>query len=505
MIRAWALTARAWALTARAGAVARGEAGAAGAAAACLLLAACGGSDRSPLGISIIDPALTSNLDAAQLAPAAQYLRAATSQGLVRLDALGNIVPALAERWIVTEDGLSYIFRLRNARWENGDTVTADHVASALRKRLSIEARSAIGADTAEVRDIRGMTGRVVEIRLLAPQPDLLRILALPELGIRRNGRGTGPLVADRQQYWTVLTERVDDNIDPQLRRPVRPLQVRVEGAARAVARFTMRETAIVLGGRFEHLPYLSAASVPDNTVRADPVIGLFGLVVVNGSGFLAKPANREAIAMTIDREDLMTPLGISEWQTMTRLVPLGLERYTPLVGERWSDLSLRLRREQARGRVVRWRQENDDTPVLRIAMPEGPGSRLLFDRLQRDLAAIGLESRQVAIDQQADLKLIDEVARYRQPAWFLDQLACSVRRLCDENGDVLLAQARRAVDPQVRASKMAEAELSMTNANIFIPLGMPVRFSLVRGNIPGFAITADGWHALPDMVVIPR
>jgi hypothetical protein len=473
--------------------------------AAVLVLAACSGSDSSPLGISIIDPSPVNNLDAAELAPAAEYLRAATSQGLVRLDSLGNIVPALAERWIVTDDGLSYIFRLRNARWENGDTVTSEHVAAALRRRLQIESRTAIGADTTEVRDIRSMTGRVIEIRLLAPQPDLLRILALPELGIRRSGRGSGPLVADRQQYWTVLTERADDLVEGEFRPPVRPLQVRTEKAARAIARFAMGETSMVLGGRFEHLPYLSAAAVADNTVRADPVIGLFGLLVVESRGFLGDAANREAIALAIDREALMTPLGIREWQTMTRIVPLGLDRYAPLVGERWTDLSLDQRRELARARVVRWRQDNEMLPVLRIAMPKGPGSRLVFGRLKRDLATIGIDSRLVEGKGKADLKLIDEVARYRQPSWFLNQLACVVRPVCDRDGDVLLAQAKRAGDPAVRAQQMAEAELSMTSANIYIPLGAPVRFSLVRGNVPGFAITADGWHALPDMVAIPR
>lgn len=76
----------------------------------------------------------------------------------------------------------------------------------------------------------------------------MLRILTLPELGIRRSGRGTGPLVANRQQYWTLLTERVDDTIDPNMRRAVRPLQVRAESAARAIARFSMGETSVVLG-----------------------------------------------------------------------------------------------------------------------------------------------------------------------------------------------------------------------------------------------------------------
>ncbi|WP_017671884.1 ABC transporter substrate-binding protein [Blastomonas sp. AAP53] len=475
------------------------------AATAMLALAACSGSDSSPLGISIIDPAAQDKLDAAVLEPGAEYLRAATSQGLVRLDTLGNIVPGLAERWIVTDDGLSYIFRLRNARWENGDPVTSEHVAAALKRRLTIEARTAIGSDTAEVRDIRSMTGRVIEIRLLAPQPELLRILALPELGLRRNGRGTGPLVADRQEYWTLLTERIDDTQDPDSRRRVRPLQVRTESAARAIARFSLGESTLVLGGRFEHLPLLSAARIADNDVRADPVTGMFGLLVVNGKGFLGDPANRETIALAIDRDALMTPLGIGQWQTLTRIIPLGLDRYQPLIGDRWADLSVEERRIVARGRIDRWREENGALPELRIAMPRGPGSRLVFARLRRDLASVGLQSRMVAPDASADLKLIDEVANYRQPGWFLNQLACAVRPVCNEQGDVLLAQARRAVDPDVRMTRMAEAEVAMTQANIYIPLGTPVRFSLVKGNVPGFAITADGWHALPDLVAVPR
>lgn len=473
--------------------------------AAVLVLAACSGSDSSPLGISIIDPAKSIKIDAAELTPGAEYLRAATSQGLVRLDSLGNIVPALAERWIVTADGLSYIFRLRNARWENGDPVTAEHVAAALRRRLKIEARTAIGADTTEVRDIRAMTGRVIEIRLLAPQPELLRILTLPELGIRRNGRGTGPLMADRQQYWTVLTDPIDDTIDPDMRRAVRPLLVRTESAARAIARFSLGETSMVLGGKFQHLPYLSAGEIADNAVRADPVIGLFGLLVVNDKGFLAEPANREAVALAIDRESLMTPLGLRGWQVMTRIVPQGLDRYAPLVGDRWTNFTLEQRRELARGHVVLWRQDAEELPKLRIAMPKGPGSRLVFGRLQRDLAEVGINSVMVGAGDKADLRLIDEVAHYRQPSWFLNQLSCVVRPVCDQDGDVLLAQAKRMADPVARAQKMAEAEVSITTANIFIPLGAPVRFSLVAGNIPGFAITADGWHALPDMVVIPR
>ena len=45
--------------------------------------------------------------------------------GLVTLDADGNLVPTMAESWDVSEDGLTYTFHLRDAQWSNGTPVTA--------------------------------------------------------------------------------------------------------------------------------------------------------------------------------------------------------------------------------------------------------------------------------------------------------------------------------------------------------------------------------------------
>lgn len=46
-------------------------------------------------------------------------------EGLTRLDEKGNAVAAAAE-WTVSEDGLTYTFRLCQSKWSNGDPVTAD-------------------------------------------------------------------------------------------------------------------------------------------------------------------------------------------------------------------------------------------------------------------------------------------------------------------------------------------------------------------------------------------
>lgn len=59
-------------------------------------------------------------------------LMAQTQEGLVHLDDKGNVLPGVAEKWEVSEDGLEYTFHLRNnAKWADGSPVTAnDFVAS---------------------------------------------------------------------------------------------------------------------------------------------------------------------------------------------------------------------------------------------------------------------------------------------------------------------------------------------------------------------------------------
>ncbi|MEL7316191.1 MAG: ABC transporter substrate-binding protein, partial [Cyanobacteria bacterium J06559_3] len=53
-----------------------------------------------------------------------------TFQGLITLDGeTGEIVPALAESWEISEDGLTYIFTLRDGlQWSDGEPLTADDV-----------------------------------------------------------------------------------------------------------------------------------------------------------------------------------------------------------------------------------------------------------------------------------------------------------------------------------------------------------------------------------------
>ena len=78
-------------------------------------LASCGRGNEGALEVAFIDTPENLYAEGVRLSAGAQHVRAATHAGLVALNEAGEVVPALADRWIVTDDGRSFIFRLREA------------------------------------------------------------------------------------------------------------------------------------------------------------------------------------------------------------------------------------------------------------------------------------------------------------------------------------------------------------------------------------------------------
>jgi oligopeptide transport system substrate-binding protein len=59
-------------------------------------------------------------------------------EGLVSEDPQMNIIPGVAERWEIAPDGLTYTFHLRaDARWSNGDPVTAQDFVQSYQRELN--------------------------------------------------------------------------------------------------------------------------------------------------------------------------------------------------------------------------------------------------------------------------------------------------------------------------------------------------------------------------------
>uniref|UniRef100_UPI003342C04E ABC transporter substrate-binding protein n=1 Tax=Hyphomonas sp. TaxID=87 RepID=UPI003342C04E len=361
-------------------------------AALVLGMAGCSRRGEGPLPIALIGEKTALQANGPRISPAAQMVRGATVEGLVGFDAGGHIVPALADRWIITDDGESYIFRLRDGTWPGGARITAETAAAALRKALAQIKGTALGLDLAAIEQVRVMADRVIEIDLSAPAPDLLTLLAQPELGLPYARSGAGPMAVGRKEDATIfsLIPPEERGLAPQenFKRRARPLVINFVPAVSAVKRFNDGDADVVLGGRIDSLPLASATPLSRGNIQLDPVIGMFGLLVDVETGFLAEAPNREALALAIDRDAMIAAFNIGGWQPTTRVVSSGLVDDPGTVGERWMGVAMEQRRALAAELVTRYKATGKGAPVLRIAAPDGPGSRIVLDRLATDFDA---------------------------------------------------------------------------------------------------------------------
>ena len=123
---------------------------------------------------------------------------AATIEGLYTVDADGNAIPAIAESYDLSEDGLTYTFHLREeAKWSNGDPVTSNDFVYAWRRLVDpntaseyafimdvagVENAAAINAGEASLEElgVKAVDDYTLEVNLALPVPYFLQLMAFP-------------------------------------------------------------------------------------------------------------------------------------------------------------------------------------------------------------------------------------------------------------------------------------------------------------------------------------
>ena len=237
------------------------------------------------------------------------------------------------------------------------------------------------------------MTDEVLEISLKSPRPNFLQLLAQPEMAIVRGGQGSGPYRAEPQAEATVLGSPAARRGRARPATPRAASLLRGERAAAAVARFAARQADLVLGGTLGDLPLAARRGAAGGALRFDPVGGLFGLAFPRARGAVRRCEIRQALAMAIDRPALAAALGVPGLQPRKSLLPPGVEGL-PGLGAGLGRDPLPARRGRRAGDRRRCGRE---APLeVRVAMPDGPGYRLLFAHLRRDWAAVGVEAVRV-------------------------------------------------------------------------------------------------------------
>ena len=123
---------------------------------------------------------------------------AATIEGLYTSDADGNAIPAIAKSYDVSEDGLVYTFHLReDAKWSNGDPVTANDFVYAWRRLVDpntaseyafimdvagVKNAASVNAGEASLEElgVKAVDDYTLEVTLALPVPYFLQLMTFP-------------------------------------------------------------------------------------------------------------------------------------------------------------------------------------------------------------------------------------------------------------------------------------------------------------------------------------
>ena len=475
--------------------------------AAAVLLAGCslGGCSNSEDGdvrVTIIGGEATiADATTGPLTAPQGVLMSSAAQGLVRFDARGQIEPGLAERWNVTDDGLSYIFRLQSGEWPAGGKVTAYQVARLLKRQLAARSKNEIKDTFGVISEIVPMTDRVLEIRLIAPRPNLLQLLAQPEMAISRDGQGTGPfdIAADSKLPELTLTRSVTSSDGEDARNE--DVDLGTAPAPVAIRAFLEEKTDLVLGGTYADLPLVPRDKLARNELRFDPAGGLFGLVPVRQDGPAGNLELRRLLSQAIDRQALIDALDVPGLLPRATILEPGLDGVAAPATPEWLTTPLPQRRPQLAAAVAT-QFGGVERPTIRIGLPESPGAALVLRRIAADWGALGLKVEAAAKGQAADFALIDAVAPSTSPAWYVRHFRCGVVPICDPEADAAMDVARTSLIPAERGGQIALAAAIIDREQLFLPIAAPIRWSLVSDRVPGFATNRFARHTLTGLTV---
>lgn len=237
--------------------------------------------------------------------------RLSVVEGLTALNKSGEAVPALATSWKPSEDGRTWTFTLRKARFQDGGKVTAASVVRSLKKAAKASPQPRVLSDTGEL-TAEAEDARTVRVTTGAPDALLPQRLANPSLSVLsagaygKDGRadpaghGTGPFTLTRLNGTAGATlERNDRYWGGRAKAPGVDVKFVADGTARANA-LRSGQTDIA-----EAIPVSQASVLDEAQVHEVPTARTNSLYLNTGKGPFTDASVRAAVREAVDSEAL--------------------------------------------------------------------------------------------------------------------------------------------------------------------------------------------------------
>lgn len=243
----------------------------------------------------------------------ARTIRLAIHRGLLNYGTEGELSPELAETYDVSDDALTYTFRLRDANFHDGTPVTSADVKETLEYLIAEDSTATYKAELSVIGDISTPDGETVVITLKQPFVPFPHYLALPESAIlpaswlaENAGNpdadpiGAGPFrFVSWERGREIVVEKFDDYY-----KPGKPLVDDIHYVFYGDE--NTRVNAIMSGDVdiIDYVPWKDATALDaDPSITLDSVGGPFMMLQFNTKeGPFADPRVRQAVSYAIDR-----------------------------------------------------------------------------------------------------------------------------------------------------------------------------------------------------------
>ena len=513
--------------------------------AACFAAGSCGESGNNGPPVSTLNRGLLTDPESidphkARSTQAAEVLRD-IGEGLLGHSASGELVAAVAESWIVSDDGLTYTFKIRDdARWSNGDAVTAADFVFALRRLVDPETAAfyaqAVAAIVNAEQIIAGelspdQLGVAVEedntliITLRQPTPYMLSLLTHPSTFPVHAGS-----IAEHGAEFT-RPENLLTNGAYQLEswEPASVLRLRRNehywnNAATSIdaVNYLVITQEMTQLNRFRAGEIDITGSIPPDSFAAireqyaeqmhvAPYLGVYYYGFnLSKPPFANNPELRQALSMAIDREVLAEKIiGRGEAPAYS-WVPPGVDNYEPIRFS-YADMSQDERNATAR-RLYREAGYSKDNPVqIEVRYNTSDTQQRIALAIQSMWAdALGVETTLVNEEFQVLLANMREaeitqvfrgswIGDYDDAHTFLSILqsdnASNSPGFSNETYDKRMEEAANQTDLGKRRLYLEEAERVLLSEHPVIPLYFYVSKHLVSPRVQGWGDNMLDYH----------
>jgi len=440
-----------------------------------------------------------------------------------------TIVPSLAERWEISDDGLRYVFHLREGlKWSDGTPLTAHDVEFGIKRVLdpaspgsSVAIYFALeqGEETYLGRNtdwdavgVRALDDRTVEFRLVAPAPYWMSVMNRPDSGPQPRHALGGIPDARVVSGAFEAAERSDDRLVLRRRSErfgnVAEVELYRSAIADALPEYDRGETDLVLVRYTPRLADLMPGAVREDAVLGSPAWSAY-IRFDHTHPVAGNLELRRALAHAVDRDALAALLPANLVVATGGVVPPALQGHTP-------DIALRHDPDLARACLERSGYDgeialagmmvwDDILAAIAASWRDAFGDRISVSSwswLEEEARSVGSRI------ETTPIRVTGWLPGYADPEYFLRLLFQSTSRtneggFADPLFDELIEQARQERSDRGRLERFHEADrYAVAERVAVIPLVYGRSTAFVRPEVEGWWEFGKSSANFADLVV---